>query len=37
MQQIEQLDQKFHIGSVLVDKLQDYFQNFNSESEIEHN
>ena len=37
IQQIDQLDQKFKIGANLVDKLTNYFANYNADLEIETN
>jgi hypothetical protein len=37
IQQIDQLDQKFKIGANLVDKLVNYFNNYNADLEIETN
>ena len=37
IQQIDQLDQKFHIGAALVEKLTDYFSSNNLEMDLETN
>ena len=37
IQQIDQLDQKFKIGANLVDKLTNYFANYNADLELETN
>ena len=37
MNQIEELDLKFHIGAELVDQLQDHFKNYNAEADLETN